>query len=133
MSTYTAKTFEAGDYIFEEGHVGDTAYLIKSGSVKISKRGSDGQPKTIAVYGAGEMIGEMALIDLTTRSASAVALEVTQTIEVNIEDLQARLERSDDVVLRMIKALTKRLRKQADLIAQLSTGDLVEDTWKTRY
>ena len=79
------------------------------------------------------MIGEMALIDLTTRSASAFALENIQTIEVNVEDLQARLENSDYVVLRLNKSLTGRLRKQADLIAQLSTNKLVEDKWETLY
>ena len=133
MSAYLTKTFEAGDYVFQEGDIGETAYLIKSGSVEISKLGSDGRQKMIAVCGAGKMIGEMALIDLTTRSASAVALENTQAIEVNVEDLQARLENPDYAVLRLNKSLTGRLRKQADLIAQLSTNKLVEDKWETLY
>ena len=73
--------FRKGETIFFEGDIGDDCYKIISGSVEIRmsipgvlKRN---QTETIATCGAGEIIGEMSLIDKGPRSASAVAIEPT--------------------------------------------------------
>lgn len=116
-----SKFFEVGQTIFKEGDEGDEAYLIKEGEVKITKIGNDDMPTTIAKFGKGAILGEMALIDDDTRSASAVAIDVTEVLVIQRQELMSRLEKSDPVVNRLLKTLSSRLRDQATLIASLTT------------
>ncbi|HWE80285.1 MAG TPA: cyclic nucleotide-binding domain-containing protein [Gaiellaceae bacterium] len=60
--------FAAGTTIFSEGDEGDRLYVVKSGSVALTSRG-----ETLETVAVGGLFGEMALIDLEPRSASAVA------------------------------------------------------------
>jgi len=129
--TYMTRSFDPGEILFVEEELGDSAFLIKSGAVKIAKRGSDGDMKTIATYGPGDIIGEMALIDGVHRSATAVATEDTEAIVVGSDDLRDRMAKSDEVIQRVIRSLTKRLRVQADLIAELSSKPMKQVEWHT--
>ena len=115
-----SKYFESGQTIFNEGDVGDVAYLIKDGSVKITKIGHDDCQKTIAPVGKGAILGEMALIDDDTRSATAIVLFATEVMVIEREELVKRLERTDPVVNRLLQTLSARLKEQAETIAKLS-------------
>ena len=115
-----SKFFESGQTIFKEGDVGDVAYLIKKGSVKITKTGHDDCQKTIATVGKGAILGEMALIDDDTRSATAIVLFATEVLVIERHELVARLEKTDPVVNRLLQTLSARLKEQAETIAKLS-------------
>ncbi|MCD6073324.1 MAG: hypothetical protein K0Q70_207 [Rhodospirillales bacterium] len=66
--------FGPGTVIFHEGEVGDTAYLVASGSVEISRQ-QEGKTVVLGEIKAGSLFGEMALISDLPRSASATAKE----------------------------------------------------------
>ena len=68
----TKKTFNDGDVIFREGGPSDVAYEIVFGTVEIAKIGNNGNV-ILATLGAGEMFGEMGVLDQGTRSATATA------------------------------------------------------------
>lgn len=82
-----ALTYHAGDVIFKQGDAGDAVYLIHAGQVEV--RVQTEQTTTSAVYlGAGQTVGEMALVDQATRSATIVAVDdPTQLFRLNISDL----------------------------------------------
>jgi signal-transduction protein with cAMP-binding, CBS, and nucleotidyltransferase domain len=61
--------FEAGTTIFEEGQPGHVMYVILDGEVEILVG-----DQRLAAIGPGEVFGEMALVDLEARSASAIAM-----------------------------------------------------------
>jgi CRP-like cAMP-binding protein len=63
MAESETKNFTPGVRLFKEGDDGDVAYLIKSGKVKITMTGGDGQQKVVGLAGPGSIVGEMALID----------------------------------------------------------------------
>lgn len=112
-------TFKIGDTIFKEGEPGDCAYLIKSGEVKITKIARDDQPRTIATLKAGNIIGEMALIDNEPRAASAVVLQDTEVLIISNEEFQKRLDGSDQVIGLLMQTFTNRLRQQAKQLVRL--------------
>ena len=64
------QTFAAGETIFTEGTPGREMYVVLDGSVDIRVR-----DKTLDVAGPGGIFGEMALIDSSARSATAIAME----------------------------------------------------------
>jgi NADH dehydrogenase len=64
--------YEPGEVVFEEGEVGDSLFMILSGTVEVSKR-VGGETRQIGTLGAGEYFGEMALLGSRSRSASTRA------------------------------------------------------------
>jgi CRP-like cAMP-binding protein len=70
------KTVElgAGAYVFRQGEPGDCLYVVKSGVVEVLATRSDAtEPVPIVYLGIGEVIGELALLTGSARSASARA------------------------------------------------------------
>src|SRR5262249_2914589 len=65
---------KAGEALFVAGDRGDGCYRVEQGLVKITVTSDRGEERIIALVGAGEIIGELCLIDHQPRSASAIAL-----------------------------------------------------------
>jgi CRP-like cAMP-binding protein len=83
-------TFAAGQQLFREGEVGDVAYIIESGKVHVTRE-SRGQSLHIATVCAGELVGEMALIDDAPRSATVTAVEDSEVFVIDRDLLRERL------------------------------------------
>ena len=74
------RSYPSGRIIFEEGSAGNAMFLIASGKVKISQKMGPTQ-NALAILGAHEFFGEMALLDDGPRSVSAIAMEDTAVFE----------------------------------------------------
>lgn len=98
--------FKSGQTIFNKDDSGEHAYLINSGVVEV--RNGD---IAIAILGEGEIIGEMAIIDGSTRSATAIALDNCELIEISKAQLNERIDDADPVVKFLISMLMTRLRE----------------------
>jgi len=70
-------TFPAGATILTAEQPGDVAYIILDGTVKVQVDHPDGTPVILAILRAGEVAGEMSLVDRLGRSATVVAMEQT--------------------------------------------------------
>ena len=66
-------SFTAGETILNQGETGDSGFVVVSGTVEVSV-GSGKAPKTLATLSAGDVFGEMSLIDPSPRSATVRAL-----------------------------------------------------------
>ncbi len=119
MSAFKEKRFGIGETLFKEGKPGSNAYLIKSGKVKIVKEKGDTSNRTLAKIGAGNIIGEMALLDDQTRAASAIALEATVAMVITKENFQERLAKCDPVMVRLLNTFANRLREQSKTVVNL--------------
>ena len=67
----TEEAHATGTKIFQHGDAGDKLYLILEGKVRISREVPGMGEEALAVLGAGEVFGEMALLDESPRSADA--------------------------------------------------------------
>ncbi len=112
----TERHFEAGETIFREGDPADYAYLIHSGRVEILKETGDG-PLALAVLEAGDMFGEMGVLDAAARSATARAVEPVVASAVDHAALLAMFVRRPRDSLAVLRALIKRLRAMNRWIA----------------
>ncbi len=108
------KELMPGDIIFKEGEPGNEMYLIKSGSVKITKR-IGGREKVLAVLKEGDFFGEMSVLDGSFRSASAATEEKTKLIIVDRDAFLTRA-RENPFIQYVIETLIKRLRKTDDML-----------------
>ncbi|MGE3758864.1 MAG: cyclic nucleotide-binding domain-containing protein, partial [Pseudobdellovibrionaceae bacterium] len=109
MKKPKVQSFEPGDTIFREGETGDCAYIIEEGRVQISIE-KNGEPFPVSRLGAGEIFGEMSLLDGLSRSASVTALENCKLCIVSKEQLFDRIDTADPVVRLLISVLIKRMR-----------------------
>lgn len=133
MSAVNARrVFRAGERIFSEGDPPDVAYLIESGRIEVWT-GHGARRITLSYLGSGEILGEMAVIDLAPRSASADALTDVVATEIRADQLRARLDEADPVLRGLLIGLLSRYRRgmhvarggaiEQDLGEDLATAD----------
>jgi EAL domain-containing protein (putative c-di-GMP-specific phosphodiesterase class I) len=103
--------FKLGEVIFNQGDLGDYAYLIEKGKVEIFHTKKNGQLVHLAFLGEGELFGEMALFDANIRTASTKAVTDCSLLRIKKEQLFERVNASDKIVQLIIRVLMKRLNE----------------------
>jgi predicted acylesterase/phospholipase RssA len=113
----------AGDWLFREGDPADAAYLVAAGRLQIVS-GEGAHEEFVAEIGRGEIVGEMAVIEGGTRTASAVAIRDTQLVRVPDSAVSLILERFPQVFLHLTRMVLRRARRPArqSIAEQLSVA-----------
>jgi thioredoxin-dependent peroxiredoxin len=111
-------TFKDGDTIISEGAEGNTAFLIVSGSVEVSVHHGSTE-KILATLNAGEVFGEMCLIEPGPRSATVRALTDTECLATSYDEFIASLHDDPQLAIHFTKTLVRRLRLMNERIASL--------------
>ena len=111
------KSFTDGEYIFREGESAAYAYVVKSGTVEITKHSADGE-QVLAELVAPTLFGEMALIDGNPRSAGARAKENTVVTEVTANSFETYLSKNPEAAVRIMKTISENLRKSNQVVAK---------------
>jgi CRP/FNR family cyclic AMP-dependent transcriptional regulator len=114
------RSYEQGQAIFREGDSGDTCFVVREGSVRVTRRHSDGRMITLAELRPGEMFGELAMFGGETRSASVETLEPTRALAILAGDLRRIIVQHPDIAVKMLEGLANRLRDANERIARQS-------------
>ena len=102
--------YGVGDVIFEEGSTGRELYVVLGGEVEIAKV-NGGRKTVIITLGKGEFFGEMAVIDGSSRSATAIAATSgTRVMRINHARFVYLVSQQPAFALMIMDALSKRLR-----------------------
>jgi Fe-S-cluster-containing hydrogenase component 2 len=85
----TIKVFKKGEVLFNEGDLGEQLYVIRKGSVKVSRRNQQGTDIAQTYVPAGHVIGEMAVIEAaaTPRTATVAAAVTCETVVLEKRDV----------------------------------------------
>lgn len=130
------KTYEAGEIIFREHEEGDFAYFIESGNVELSAS-NQGKKIVLTSVGPGELLGEMAIIDKFTRTATATALEKTVAIPIDSKAVQKKITSSDPMTHMLLRVVVERfrwaLRRVLDSERLYTDGTLTLGAIDTKY
>jgi PPM family protein phosphatase len=114
--------FSAGDAVFHVGDPGETMFVVASGRVSLSKDGV-----VVTEMAAGHHFGEMALIDRSTRSLDAVALETTRLVTIKRKDFYEIIKKEPDLATKLlwsfVQVLGARLRKTTSDLSDALHGD----------
>lgn len=105
------RRYAAGEVIFHAGDPGGSLCIIDAGKVKLISISEQGHEALLAVLGAGEFFGELALFDDMPRSADVVAMEPTQTLNLAREDFFAIIDRFPSVSRQIFSVLTGQIRR----------------------
>lgn len=103
------ETFGPGDRIFCEGDPGRAMYFVESGRVRISKELPGMGEEALAILGPGSVFGEMAVLEHTNRSATAVAHEEVVLLAIDAEAFENLLFVDKELAYYVLRAMTRTL------------------------
>jgi CRP/FNR family transcriptional regulator, cyclic AMP receptor protein len=97
--------------IFAKGSPGRSMMAVLRGSIKISLPSPGGREIVLAILEAGEIFGEMALLDASERTADATAVTDCDLLIIDHRDFIPFLESRADLCIVLLKLLCRRLRQ----------------------
>src|SRR5271165_3437465 len=116
ISYARVERYPTGREIFAKGSPGQSLMAVLQGSVKISSLSNDGKEIVFAIYNAGEIFGEIAVLDGEERSADATALTDCELLVVNRRDFLRVLENRADLCMILLRILCRRLRQTSEQV-----------------
>jgi CRP-like cAMP-binding protein len=122
LSSRFGKDFPQGTVLFREGEPGKEMYVVQHGRVDISKC-VGGIEKILSSLGAGEFLGEMAILNDTPRSATATCAEASRLLVIDAKTFEAMVRSNAEIAVRMIKKLAERLHRADEQIENLLFAD----------
>jgi hypothetical protein len=114
-----ARSFPTGSVLMRRGDVATTAYAITAGRVRVEAPREDDSEATLAELGPGEIVGEMGVLERESRSATVVAVEDTEAIELDGAAFTVAVLRHPDAAEALLRQLSRRLRRTDELPASL--------------
>ena len=118
------RAFPAGTNVMTIEQPGEVVYIILHGTVKIHVEQGDGRDVILAILGAGDLLGEMSLIDSIGRSASALTLENSLMLWMDKQTFTHLLDEFPPVARNLVRILSARVRLSDQLIQALATLDV---------
>jgi EAL domain-containing protein (putative c-di-GMP-specific phosphodiesterase class I) len=98
-----------GQVLFNEGDAPTTAFVIESGEVAVSTL-RDQRHVKLAHLGPGDLLGEMAVIDDSPRTATAIALSECVLLAIDKRQIAERLDQADPIIRSLLEGQLKRYR-----------------------
>jgi len=114
------KEYQRTEVIFEENSFGNEMYIVHSGRVRLLARGSMGEKVTVSLIEKGGFFGEMALIDGSPRSTTAVAEEDTCLITLDRPKFAYMLQQQPMFAFTVMHTLCERIREADLLLARVN-------------
>ena len=118
------RRFNAGSTIFHEGDPGDAMYVVVDGKLRMSRLSGSGTEATLALIGAGDCTGELALFDGRPRSATATAMQATRVFVVSRDDFINWVKERPSAALALLETLSLRIRRTNEIVTDLVFLDL---------
>lgn len=123
-SSLRRRRFRRNEVIFHQGDVGDSLQIVVSGAVKIVLPSAEGGEAIIASLRPGDFFGELAILDGAPRSATATALEATETLSLPRAVFQQLLRQDPRLIDALLTGLASELRRLTGHVEELHFLDL---------
>ena len=114
-SIATEKSMPAGSPLFAENMVGESLFIVKSGTVRLTRR-EGGSDREVATVGPGAHLGQLALLARTVRLVSAVAATPCEVVEITQRDYYRLQPQKPQACLKLALAIA------ADLARKMAEG-----------
>jgi len=118
-----ARTIPAGSPLFVENMVGESLFIVKSGTVRVAHKESSGE-RELAVLGPGEALGSLSVLAKGVRIVSAVAVTPLEVLEIANRDYFKKIPEKPQACLKLALAIAADLAGKAsesrDALRELS-------------
>ncbi len=116
--------FPKDNVVFHEGDRGDSLLVMLSGRVKVLLSGDRGQELILSIMEPPSFLGEIALVDESPRSATAVTLTRTDVLAVTQEQFHELIGKHQPIALKIVRQLAGSLRDATEHVRTLSMFDI---------
>jgi CRP/FNR family transcriptional regulator, cyclic AMP receptor protein len=113
-----------GTTIFAKGETGTALMAVLSGCVRICVTAPNGRETVLNLIGAGEIFGEVALLDGHSRTADAVAVSDCELMVIERRDFIPFLRKNPEVAIKLVEVLCARLRRTSQQVEDVISLDL---------
>jgi CRP/FNR family transcriptional regulator, cyclic AMP receptor protein len=103
------RTYAAGEVIFSKGDAADNMFVILEGSVDVLYNGH-----LVDTLNAGDILGEMGLIEKSDRSADAVAKTDSRLVPINEQSFNYLIQQTPYFALQVMRIMSGRLRRMME-------------------
>jgi CRP-like cAMP-binding protein len=118
--TGNTRKFNKKDIIFSEGYYPTGVYLVSKGKVKTFKTNDDAKEFITGVHIEGDYIGYLSLLENSTYTDSAVALEDSELVIIPKDDFDALIFSNKEISKKFIKMLSHNLNENEDRLIKLA-------------
>lgn len=106
------ESFSAGQTIFKEGEPGELMYVIQDGEVDILAK-----DQLVETIGPGGVLGEMALLDASARSATAIAKTDCKLVPLDARRFQIHVHHTPYFAIQVMRVMADRLRRMTQQLS----------------
>jgi CRP/FNR family transcriptional regulator len=104
--------FSAGTVLTSQGDTGVGLYILTSGRVRITQtQSAGGVEEVLGTAGAGDVLGEMALLDDLPRSATLTAIDDVTALLLPVWNFRSTLRSHPNIALKLLTVLSRRVRE----------------------
>ena len=118
------KNISTDTTIFHEGDDADAVFVVVEGRVKIVTTSTDGKEFILSVLGAGQVFGEMGLLETAPRSASVITITEVELLVIKRGDFDHLLTSSPGISRKLMAILSRRLRRANSKMESLAYMDV---------
>jgi CRP-like cAMP-binding protein len=112
------KVYQDGQAIVRQGEMGDCMYVIQEGQVEVVADEGDREVR-LAVLGAREFFGEMAIFERETRTATVRALDAARVLTVDKRTFLRRIHKDPSLAYHVVQTMSQRIRELDAEVARL--------------
>ena len=120
---FVLREYPKGSMIILEEEYGDIVFIVKKGTVKITRVNDEGKEVILSLMGIYDIVGELSIIDGEARSANVLAQENCELYAITREDFLEILKNNFEISLALMEELASRIRKSDQHIEALSLSD----------
>jgi CRP-like cAMP-binding protein len=118
------RRFRRNEVLFHQGDPGDSLFIVTAGAVKIVLPSEEGDEAILATVRPGAFFGELALLDGAPRSATAIAMEPTETLVLPRDRFRLLIDTEPATRDALLAALAGELRRLTDHVEELHFLDM---------
>jgi len=122
----TATRRKAGAILFHEGEPASSVYGLVGGRVRIEVNTPTGGRLVLAVKEAGDLVGELGALDGRPRSATAVAMEAVELVQLGVDGFLAALEAQPQHAVALLQRVSRDLRDSVDRTTARASADTTQ-------
>jgi len=126
-------SFKKNTTVIAQGDNTRSLFIITSGRMKIFANDEEGSQTIFTFLEAGDFFGELSLLDDAPRSASVVAVENSNVLNLNHQNFNNFLSTHPEICPALFKALTARIRQMDETICTLTSRDIYGRLVQTLY
>ena len=118
------RRFRRGETVFHVGDPGDALFIVMAGSIKITLPADTGDEAILATLRSGDFFGELALLDGAPRSATAVAIEPTETFVLSRDGFRELIASQAQMREALLATLAAEVRRLTSHVEELHFLDI---------